>query len=37
MFNVVNRNGRVFFLDGQTGKLAYLEKYSGGLEFLRTN
>ena len=37
VFNVVNRNGRVYFLDGQTGKLAYLENYSGGLEFLRTN
>jgi hypothetical protein len=36
VFNVVNRNGRVFFLDGQTGKLARLENYSGGLEFLRT-
>ena len=37
VFNVVNRNGRVFFLDGQTGKLARLENYSGGLEFLRTH
>jgi uncharacterized protein YukE len=36
VFNVVNRNGRVYFLDGQTGKLAELENYSGGLEFLRT-
>jgi hypothetical protein len=36
VFNVVNRNGRVFFLDGQTGRLARLENYSGGLEFLRT-
>ncbi len=36
VFNVVNRNGRVFFLDGQTGQLARLENYSGGLEFLRT-
>jgi uncharacterized protein YukE len=37
VFNVVNRNGRVYFLDGQTGKLAYLENYSGGMEILRTN
>ena len=37
VFNVVNRNGRVYFLDGQTGKLAYLENYSGGMELLRTN
>jgi hypothetical protein len=37
VFNVVNRNGRVFFLDGQTGKLARLENYTGGLEFLRTH
>jgi hypothetical protein len=37
VFNVVNRNGRVFFLDGQTGKLARLENYSGGMELLRTN
>jgi uncharacterized protein YukE len=37
VFNVVNRNGRVFFLDGQTGTLATLENYSGGLEFLRTH
>jgi len=37
VFNVVNRNGRIFFLDGQTGKLARLENYSGGLEFLRTH
>lgn len=36
VFNVVNRNGRIFFLDGQTGQLARLENYSGGLEFLRT-
>lgn len=36
VFNVVNRNGRIFFLDGQTGKLAHLENYSGGFEFLRT-
>jgi hypothetical protein len=36
VFNVVNRNGRIFFLDGQTGTLARLENYSGGLEFLRT-
>jgi uncharacterized protein YukE len=36
VFNVVNRNGRIFFIDGQTGKLAHLENYSGGLEFLRT-
>ena len=36
VFNVVNRNGRVFFIDGQTGKLAHLENFSGGLEFLRT-
>jgi hypothetical protein len=37
VFNVVNRNGRVYVLDGQTGKLAYLENYSGGMELLRTN
>jgi hypothetical protein len=37
VFNVVNRNGRVFFLDGQTGKLARLENYSGGMELLRTD
>jgi uncharacterized protein YukE len=37
VFNVVNRNGRIYYLDGQTGKLADLENYSGGLEFLRTN
>jgi uncharacterized protein YukE len=37
VFNVVNRNGRIFFLDGQTGKLAHLENYSGGFEFLRTH
>jgi hypothetical protein len=37
VFNVVNRNGRVFFLDGQAGKLARLENYTGGLEFLRTH
>jgi uncharacterized protein YukE len=37
VFNVVNRNGRVFFLDGQTGKLARLEDFTGGLEFLRTH
>ena len=36
VFNVVNRNGRIFFLDGQTGKLAHLENYTGGYEFLRT-
>jgi Papain fold toxin 1, glutamine deamidase len=36
VFNVVNRNGRVFFLDGQTGTLATLENYTGGLELLRT-
>ena len=36
VFNVVNRNGRIFFLDGQTGKLARLENYTGGLELLRT-
>ncbi|HZB50992.1 MAG TPA: toxin glutamine deamidase domain-containing protein [Mycobacteriales bacterium] len=36
VFNVVNRNGRVYFLDGQTGTLARLENYSGGMEFLRT-
>ncbi len=36
VFNVVNRNGRVYFLDGQTGSLATLENYTGGLEFLRT-
>ena len=33
----IDRNGRVYFLDGQTGKLAYLENYSGGMELLRTN
>jgi hypothetical protein len=27
----------VYFLDGQTGKLAYLENYSGGMEILRTD
>jgi hypothetical protein len=37
VFNVVNRNGRVYYLDGQTGKLASLENYSGGMELLRTN
>ena len=36
VFNVGNRNGRVYFLDGQTGTLARLENYSGGMEFLRT-
>jgi hypothetical protein len=36
VFNVVNRNGRVYFLDGQTGTLATLENYTGGLELLRT-
>jgi hypothetical protein len=37
VFNVVNRNGRVFFLDGQTGTLATLERYAGGMELLRTH
>ncbi len=36
VFNVVNRNGRIYFLDGQTGKFARLEDFRGGLEFLRT-
>jgi uncharacterized protein YukE len=37
VFNVVNRNGRIYFLDGQTGKFARLENFRGGLEFLRTH
>ncbi|RZU72194.1 papain fold toxin 1 (glutamine deamidase) of polymorphic toxin system [Micromonospora kangleipakensis] len=36
VFNVVNRNGTVHFIDGQTGGYAYLENYSG-FQFMRTN
>jgi len=36
VFNAVNRNGTVHFIDGQTGGYAYLENYSG-FEFMRTN
>jgi hypothetical protein len=36
VFNVVNRNGQIAFLDGQTGGYAYLENFSG-FQFLRTN
>lgn len=37
VFNVVNRNGRIYYLDGQTGGWAYLENFSGGMTFVRTN
>ena len=36
VFNAVNRNGTVHFIDGQTGGYAYLENYSG-FQFMRTN
>lgn len=36
MFNVVNQNGTVRFLDGQTGKPADLGGYTS-LHLLRTN
>jgi hypothetical protein len=36
VFNAVNRNGVVHFIDGQTGKYAYMENYAG-FEFMRTN
>lgn len=35
-FNVVNRNGQIWFVDGQTGQLAYLENFAK-LQFLPTN
>ena len=36
VFNVVNKNGVIYFIDGQTGGFANLENYSQ-LNFLRTN
>jgi len=36
VFNVVNRGGRVFYVDGQTGTFARLENF-GILNLLRTN
>lgn len=36
VFNVINRDGKIFYVDGQTGTWANLENYSG-FEFLRTN
>jgi len=35
VFNVIYRNGKVHFIDGQTGGYAYLENYYA-YEFLRT-
>jgi hypothetical protein len=36
VFNVVNRNGKIYFIDGQTNGWAKPEQYSS-MEFLRTN
>ncbi|MVU82309.1 hypothetical protein GPX89_34370 [Nocardia sp. ET3-3] len=36
VFNVINRGGKIFYVDGQTGTWADLHNYSG-FEFLRTN
>jgi hypothetical protein len=36
VFNAVNQNGLVFFLDGQTGKAAVVSGYTG-FRFLRSN
>ncbi len=36
VFNVVNGNGEIHFVDGQVGTWAYLENF-GSLEFIRTN
>jgi hypothetical protein len=36
VFNVVNRGGKIYFVDGQVGGWALLENF-GLLEFLRTN
>ncbi|MFB9108517.1 toxin glutamine deamidase domain-containing protein [Flavobacterium gyeonganense] len=36
VFNVVNQNGTIRYLDGQTGKAADINKYSN-LKFLPTN
>ncbi|TYD34517.1 toxin glutamine deamidase domain-containing protein [Xanthomonas sontii] len=36
VFNVVNQNGAIRFLDGQTGKAADLDKFKS-FKFLRTN
>ncbi|MBP5132854.1 toxin glutamine deamidase domain-containing protein, partial [Pseudomonas protegens] len=36
VFNVVNQNGTIRFLDGQTGKVADLSKFTS-FKFLRTN
>ncbi|WP_369634750.1 toxin glutamine deamidase domain-containing protein [Nocardia sp. JMUB6875] len=36
VFNVINRDGKIFYVDGQTGTWADLHNYSG-FEFLRTN
>ncbi|MQA06330.1 MAG: hypothetical protein GEV07_27640 [Streptosporangiales bacterium] len=34
-FNVVNKNGEIYFIDGQTGQLAYLEDFAS-MKFLPT-
>ncbi|APA97232.1 hypothetical protein NS506_03179 [Nocardia seriolae] len=36
VFDVINRDGKIFYVDGQTGTWANLQDYSG-FEFLRTN
>ncbi|WP_410900999.1 toxin glutamine deamidase domain-containing protein, partial [Pseudoalteromonas sp. SIMBA_162] len=36
VFNVVNQNGTIRFLDGQTGKVVDLSKFTS-FKFLRTN